>query len=209
MEVKKEHVDKIFDLAKLSLTFAKINRATHHEDGIRPESDTDHTFMLSLISCSLVDSFYKDKLDIGLVSQFALLHDLVEAYAGDTNSFINISKETKDEKIKKEKESLERIKKEFDLEFDWVSKTIEDYESQNSKEARFVKFVDKFMPEINHILSDFSYIKNCGKDKVFFLSFHQDKLEKLESLYSLEFPEVFEIYKNIWNQTLELYKKLP
>lgn len=49
MEVKKEHVDKVLDLAKLSLLFAKTNRAVFHEDGVTPESDTDHTFMLALI----------------------------------------------------------------------------------------------------------------------------------------------------------------
>ena len=113
MEAKKEHIDKVFELAKLSLDFAKVNRVTHHEDGIRNESDTDHTFMLSLIACSLADTFYKDKLDIGLVSQFALVHDLVEVHVGDTNSFINVSEEARKEKQERERKSLEKIKDEF------------------------------------------------------------------------------------------------
>lgn len=207
MEVKKEHIDKIFDLAKLSLSFAKVNRVTHHEDGKRNESDTDHTFMLSLIACSIADAFYKDKLDIGLISQYATVHDLVEVYAGDTNSFVNTSIESKKEKEKRERASLERIKKEFDLEFPWISEMIEKYELQYTKEARFIKFVDKILPEIMHILSNFSYILNSGKEKVYYVEFHKDKLEKLKALYSIEFPEIFNMYEDIWRRSMDCYNK--
>jgi hypothetical protein len=47
-------VDKIIELGNLSLNFSKTNRITLHQDGLRPESDTDHTFMLNLLACSLV-----------------------------------------------------------------------------------------------------------------------------------------------------------
>jgi putative hydrolase of HD superfamily len=194
MEVKKEHVDKVFDLAKLSLAFAKVNRVTHHEDGIRPESDTDHTFMLSLIACSLADTFYKDKLDIGLVSQFALIHDLVEVYAGDTNSFVNVSEESRKEKEERERKSLEKIKDQFGKDFPWIHTKIEEYESQNSKEARFVKFVDKILPELSHVLSGFSYINNSGLGKDYFLDFLDTKYHSLERKYGSDFPEILYLY---------------
>lgn len=38
----------LIDAGKLVLTFAKVHRVTLHEDGITPESDTDHTAMLSI-----------------------------------------------------------------------------------------------------------------------------------------------------------------
>lgn len=203
MEVKKEYINKIFDLAKLSLAFARTNRVTLHEDGKRLESDTDHTFMLSLISCSLADTFYKDKLDIGLVSQFALIHDLVEVYAGDTDTFKNLSDNTK-----KEKESLIRIEKEFGLEFPYIHKMIERYEAQDGKEARFIKFVDKIMPELTHILNDFVYIKNSNLDMNYFFNFLDNKYLFLKEKYQDDFPDILEVYKSISEITKEKYLQI-
>lgn len=206
MEVKKEHVDKVFDLAKLSLAFARVNRNGLHEDGIRPETDTDHTFTLLLTSCSLADTFYKNILDIGLISQYCTIHDLVEVYAGDANTFLNVSEQFTLEKIKKEKDSFERLKKEFEPEFVWATNLIERYEKQEDREARFVKFVDKILPEINHLSSNFSYILKSGLDKNYYIEFHNNKLKKL-ILYKDEFPEVFYIYQKIWDKSLEAYNK--
>lgn len=206
MEVKKEHVDKVLDLAKLSLKFAKVNRATHHEDGIRNESDTDHTFMLSLISCSLADTFYKDRLDIGLISQFATVHDLVEVYAGDTNSFINISPESRKEKEEREKSSFEKIKSQIEPEFSWATNLIEKYELQDTKEARFVKFVDKIMPELSHVLNNFSYIESSGMGKEYFYDFIQNKQNFLSEKYINEFPEIISLYKVVIERMFTQYK---
>lgn len=91
------HAEKLIDVARLALKFARVNRVTLHEDGIRPESDTDHTVMLSIAACALADALYKDSLDLGKVAQFAIVHDLVEAHVGDVNT-INISKENRAER---------------------------------------------------------------------------------------------------------------
>lgn len=82
-------------LADLCLQFARVNRATHHPDGVRPETNADHTVMLGVYACSLaqrINDEMKDPhrlpyLDVGRVAQFALIHDLPEVYAGDVNTF--------------------------------------------------------------------------------------------------------------------------
>jgi len=208
MEKKDIYVDKIFDLAKLSFAFARINRATHHEDGIRQESDTDHTFMLSLVASSLAEAFYKEKLDIGLISQFATVHDLVEVYAGDTNSFINVSEESKQEKKNRELKSLQKIKEELNPQFAWATNLIEKYEKQEEIEARFVYLVDKILPELTHVLSNFSYIKNSGQSKEYFYSFIKNKTVFLEEKYGKEFGEILNIYKSIVEKMFNKYESL-
>ena len=40
-------------LADLILRFGRVNRATYHPDGERPESDTDHTVMLGILACAV------------------------------------------------------------------------------------------------------------------------------------------------------------
>jgi putative hydrolase of HD superfamily len=207
MEEKKDYIKKIFDLGKLSFTFAKVNRFVRYDDGIRNESDTDHAYMLSLISCSLADTFYKDNLDIGLVSQFALVHDLVEVYAGDTNTFVNISEESKKEKTEREKMSFQKIKDEFGLEFPYIHKMIERYESQDTKEARFIKLVDKIIPDITESLSNFAYVNSTGLGKDYFFSFMDNKYNVLDSKYGSEFSEILEFYNSIKSFIKEEYIK--
>ena len=82
------------------------------------------------------------------IFQYALAHDLVEAYAGDTFFFDNGARETKNGR---EESARVRMRNEFP-EFADLHKTIEAYEHQNDSESRFVHAVDKLLPLlINYI----------------------------------------------------------
>lgn len=196
-------VDKIIELGNLSLNFAKTNRFTLHQDGVRPESDTDHTFMLALLGCSLANSFYKDKLDIGLVSQFAMIHDLVEVYAEDTDTLVNNSVEAKKEKQERERKSIERIKEEFGSRFPYIHETIEKYEAQDTKEARFIKILDKILPRITNILNGSASNKK-RKTKEEYALFLEGEMVKHE-IYREEFPEVLSFFDEINKRTLDAF----
>jgi putative hydrolase of HD superfamily len=158
-EIDADVVKSTINLGKLIFQFARVNRITYFEDGETLESDTDHTVMLSVIACAFA-STYKKELDLGLVAQFAIVHDLVEAYAGDTPNIHGQMKEgLKEDKIKREHEALLRIQKEFDEVYPWISKMIIEYESLATPEARFVKVLDKAMPKISHILNGVKRLK--------------------------------------------------
>ena len=153
--------DAVIKLGKLVLQFGRTDRATRYEDGVTPESDTDHTVMLAIIACA----YAKEKvphLDIGKIAQFALVHDLVEAYAGDTSTLTFTSEAEKGEKHQREHAALERIKKELASDLPWVHETIEEYESLKTPEARFVKTMDKGMPNVTHLLNGAVMLKNSG-----------------------------------------------
>jgi len=142
----------VLALGKLTAQFAQVNRMTMlNEEGML-ESDTDHTVMLSLVACS-VASTYVPELDVGLVAQFALIHDLVEAYAGDVPT-VRVDGFDADAKQQAEDEALARLHTEFDEAFPWLTSTIEAYESLETPEARFIKTLDKLMPVITHNLSN-------------------------------------------------------
>jgi putative hydrolase of HD superfamily len=182
----------LIDIGKLALQFAKVNRVTFHEDGVRPESDTDHTVMLSLCACALAHALYKDVLDIGKVAQFALVHDLVEVYAGDTDS-INLSHEAKEEKEKKEKESLTRITNQFANVYPWIHTMIIEYESLVSQEARFVKVLDKAMTKITNILDHGAAIKRHGASRDELTSHYKNQRVAIMQ-YAAPFPELVSIF---------------
>lgn len=158
-----EVVEKTAALGKLILQFGRTHRATTHEDGLTPETDTDHTVMLGIIACAFADIF-KPELDRGRIAQFALVHDLVEAYTGDVNT-INVNQEQLDHKEEQERAALERIKREFGGVYPWIHTTIEEYESQTTPEARFVKTIDKAMPSITHLLNDKASLYKQGFTK--------------------------------------------
>jgi len=162
MKVAKTTVDTIVALGKLALQFGRVNRFTYHEDGTTPESDTDHTIMLSLVACAYAAK-YAPHLDTGKVAQYALIHDLVEVYAGDYMTLRVLTPEIKKEKREKEEAATKRIEEEFGNEFPWIPETIKRYESLADPEARFVKMIDKIMPKVTHLLNDGQTLKEHGK----------------------------------------------
>lgn len=184
-----ENAQGLVDIGKLVLTFARVNRVTRHEDGVTPESDTDHTVMVSACACALAERLYPDSLDIGLVAQFAIVHDLVEAYAMDTDSF-GITAEGKEAKDAREHSAFLRIQDEFTETYPWLPTMIEKYEALDTREARFVKTVDKLMSKITHILNGGAYFKSKGMDEETMWNNYQSMVKIAEERYGAEFPEV-------------------
>lgn len=188
--------ESLAEVGKLVLAFARVNRATFFEDGIRRESDTDHTVMLSICACALAENLYKGRLDIGKVAQFAIIHDLVEAYADDTNTF-GITEEVKALKEKREHEAFLKIEGQFKTSFPWIPETIKEYESLATPEARFVKTVDKCMSKVTHLLNNGQYFKNAGFSEADMKKNYLVMADKVASSYGKEFPEIMEIMYNL------------
>ena len=165
-QITDEFVKDTVNLGVLLMSFGKIYRATYLDKAGTKESDTDHTTMLSIMACAIAESLNLG-LDVGKVAQYALLHDLVEVYAGDVNT-INFHTTNRNLKEKNEADALIRIKKEFGKTFPWIHKTIEAYESLADREARYVKTLDKVMPGITHIHTDGQAVNDSFDDPVAF-----------------------------------------
>jgi len=145
-----EMAEAVVRLGQVALAFGRVDRITRHEDGITPESDTDHTVMLGLVACALAQQWFP-QLDRGLVAQFALVHDLVEVFAGDTPT-ITIDAAGAADKRRRETQAAQRLR-EFTGTLPWVPTMITRYEQRGAPEARFVKVVDKLLPKITHLLN--------------------------------------------------------
>lgn len=141
----------LLKLADLCLTFARVKRVTFHPDGERPETDSDHTVMVAILACSLAANHPKLHLDLGLIAQFAIVHDFVEVHADDTPTF-GISVEGRAAKDAREAAALARLKVELSA-WPWVCDLIERYERQDTPEARFIRYVDKVCPRLTHVLN--------------------------------------------------------
>src|SRR5680860_196716 len=121
----KEKIDlkKSIEFIELLQKFQKIERAIYVKGEDRKENDSEHSYQLVMFAWYLISS-YKLDLDLDLIIKYALVHDLVEVYAGDTFAFDDDHRESKE---KREDESLERLKSEFG-EFPDIFPLIEQYE---------------------------------------------------------------------------------
>ena len=173
-------------LTRLTLRFARVERVTRHEDGIRPETDSDHTVMLGIVACDLADDLAPivGAFDRGMVAQFALVHDIVEAYAGDVQT-LTIDAAGRAAKADREAAAVARLTEEFGAE-SWLVRCLTKYEAQDTAEARYVRVLDKVLPKLTHTANGC-----CAAvlltDRDGFAASHAAQLRKLRD----EYPEFY------------------
>ena len=194
----------LLDLAALCLKFARVERMTRHEDGRRPETDSDHTVMLAVLACACA-ARSAPRLDLGKIAQFSVVHDLVEAHSGDVPS-LAMSAATREAKEKAERASLERIRAETAA-LPWVAATIAEYESLASEEARFVKIIDKVLPKLTHLLNGGAALRDCGFDAA---QTHASHLKQRQTL-AAEYPqkEALALYDLVIAECAEVWGFAP
>jgi 5'-deoxynucleotidase YfbR-like HD superfamily hydrolase len=139
--------DDLLKLGELTIRFANVHRITLYPDG-HYENDAEHSFHLA-ISATEIAASYHPELDLGLVSQFSIVHDLPEIYAGDVPSF-SLSNDERSKKEKAEKVALEKLLNELPSH---TAKLLKRYEDQKEPEARFVRLIDKILPAVIHAVA--------------------------------------------------------
>lgn len=134
---------QILKFVKLTLKFGQVKRTILIPAEVRLENDLEHSSQLALVAWYISNS-NKLKLNTEKVLQYALIHDLVEVYAGDTP----FHKQDKIKKGKLEQIAIKRLKRNFP-EFAGLAKTISQYESKNDTESKFIYALDKVLPMLN------------------------------------------------------------
>src|SRR3989344_7587073 len=132
-------------LSELIIPFYEVERdmliPTQPVGERRNENDAEHSWSVAVLACCLAPHI-DPNLDIGLVSQFAILHDLVEVYADDVSVWAD--KASLSLKEENEMEALKTIQKQF-VHFPWLVETLESYERQDTSEALYVRAIDKYI----------------------------------------------------------------
>jgi putative hydrolase of HD superfamily len=141
----------VLEFSKLLNSFARVERVCYKPQSDIRENDVEHSYQLAMLAwyiagnCSL-------SLDKDLVLRYALIHDIVEVYAGDTFIY---SKNQDDHDSKKEREESARLRilEEFPS-FQDLHTTIVEYEKREDNESRFVYVLDKIHPVIQIYLDE-------------------------------------------------------
>jgi len=132
--------NQLIDFVDFTHEFREVVRVARTPNGERCENDVEHSYQIAMIAWFLIEQD-KLKLNKELCFMYALAHDLVEIYAGDTYIFDEKSKVSKEQR---EKEALKKIKNRFSN-FKNLTEIIEKYESKKDGESRFIYALDKII----------------------------------------------------------------
>lgn len=139
-----QSIGDLLKFVKLTHEFQQVRRAVLVNSEERQENDLEHSGQLALIALYVCDTA-KLPLNRGLVLEYALVHDLVEAYAGDTHFYDAAGRAGKKER---EEAARLRLKQEFP-EAQRFHELIEAYEAKADDESKFVYALDKLLPIVN------------------------------------------------------------
>lgn len=166
-------LQKLLGFARMLNELQAVERVIRVKNADRWENDMEHSYHLAMLAWYIIDS-QKLSLDREKVFRYALAHDLVEVYAGDTYLFSE-DKELLDSKPERERLAAERLAKEFP-EVPEMHDAIFRYVRKDDPESRFVYALDKIEPIIKlyldggrtwkemHVTLDMAY--ESKKDKV-------------------------------------------
>lgn len=188
----KPGINRLLDLQRLLLAFSHVERRVHrkHHDSITLENDTEHSYNLAMTAWYLCRWF--PDLDRDQIIRYAVAHDLVEVYAGDT--YIYGDAKELASKQKREADALVRLEKEWN-DFPDMTATIREYEKRENNEAKFVYALDKIMP----IMIIFINNGHSWKDgDVTVQMLHEAKINKVS-----ESPEILPYFHELHELLLE------
>ncbi|MCL2280308.1 HD domain-containing protein [Candidatus Saccharibacteria bacterium] len=191
MKQKKPNLSRVLDFQKLMGQFSQIERHSHRKRGTKfvSENDTEHSYDLAMTAWFI--SQYFPELDSNKIIRLALVHDLVEIYAGDV--FAHSSAEEQKKKLISEAKSIKKIVKDWP-DFPEMLGAIKDYEKRDTPEARFVYALDKIMPPMLIYINDgYSWRANGVTVKMFY----DNKVEKMKLS-----PEIFPYFDELYELLL-------
>jgi len=138
-------MENILNFIKLTHKFQKIERRIKVAGEDRNENDFEHSYQLAMLAWYIVDT-QNLSLDKNLIMKYALVHDFVETYAGDT--YFYASEEERISKGKREEEAMIKINGEVS-EFNEFNKIIFQYQNKSDEESKFIYALDKIIPILN------------------------------------------------------------
>ncbi|PFA63045.1 HAD family hydrolase [Bacillus sp. AFS015802] len=146
----------ILELIKLGEKLKSEMRHSWLSNG-RQESVAEHTWRVSLMAM-LIEPYLTGKVDTAKLLKMIIIHDLVEAEAGDIPAFDTMDdSETKKQKLLSERKSIERIR-------DMLGNALgeefyelwHEFEEKETYEAKVANALDKLEAQIQHNEADIS-----------------------------------------------------
>jgi len=189
-------IKQLFDLFETSEKLKVTKRWLNTKSMREKESSADHSWNLAFLTFMTAEEL---KLDINVLKsvKIALVHDLVEALAGDTDySLIAFGIKTSKEKRSMELSAIQEIEKIAPKKSGHeLAELWQEYEEGETKEAKFVKALDK-IEGINHML--------CKGYKCFD---HPELIAPYPRKAVLDFPPLIPMYQELLERLKPEFEK--
>ena len=120
-------------------------------DGSKREDDAAHSWHLAVMAM-LLEEYSAEKIDVNRVIKIALVHDLVEVYAGDTFAYDSKGYEDKEER---EREAAAKLFGMLESEQGMQIRSLwDEFEEGETAEAKYANAIDRIQPLLLNYLTD-------------------------------------------------------
>lgn len=140
-----ERLDKQFAFVRELDKEKLIGRQTYLADGNRKENDAEHAWHMSVMAL-ILSEYANEEIDVLKTISMILIHDVVEIDAGDTYAYDENGKKSQREREEKAAERIFGMLPEDQAEK--FRNLWEEFEAQETKEARFARTMDNIQPVI-------------------------------------------------------------
>lgn len=142
-----QQIDFLIEVDKMKT----VLRQTLLADGSRQENDAEHSWHFALAAMILREYACSEEVDLFRVLKMALIHDLVEVYAGDTFAY---DEQGYMDKEAREEAAADRL---FGLLPDDQGKEIralwEEFDAMQTPDSLYASALDRLMPLLNNYLT--------------------------------------------------------
>ncbi len=130
-----------------------IQRQTLIADGSRRETDAEHSWHFALMAMTLFEyAAEKEKINIDRVVRMALVHDLVEVYAGDTFCYDDSGNVDKEQR---EKDAADKLFALLPSDQGREYRSLwEEFDMAETPDAAYAAAIDRLQPLINNHLTN-------------------------------------------------------
>lgn len=149
--IRDEKLKKQIDFAMTVDEMKNILRRNLVIDGSRRENDAEHSWHLAMMAM-LLEEYSAEPVNIERVLKIALVHDLVEVYAGDTFAYDEKGNESKHDR---EIAAAEKLFGSLDIEQGKNLRALwNEFEQMQTPEARYANAIDRIQPLILNYRTD-------------------------------------------------------
>jgi len=169
-----------------------ILRQTLLIDKSRRENDAEHSWHIALMAMTLAE-YAPFEISLDRVIRMALVHDLVEIYAGDTFAYDTAGYQSKDER---ENEAADKLFSLLPKEQSCVYRALwEEFDAMQTPDAIYASAIDRLQPFINNSLTDGHTWVQHGVTV--------DKIYKRMAIVKEALPALWEFIENVIDENMK------
>lgn len=190
--IKNEKIQRQIKFAITIDEMKNIFRRNLLADGSRRENDAEHSWHLAMLAM-ILEEYSAEKVNIERVLKIALVHDLIEVYAGDTFAYDAKGNEDKHER---EIQAADKLFGMLDpVQGAEIRALWDEFEAMETAESKYANAIDRIQPLILNYLTD-GHTWKMG-------DVTSEKIYKRMDIIRTATPELWHIVEGIINTSIK------